>query len=179
MKQVACQDTISGKIVAVGGMCKGSGMIHPEKATMLAVITCNASVEQTLWNQIIKQGMDKSFNAITVDGDSSTNDVVCGLRSGASGVNISQGGPEAQSLQSLLNQTCIYLAKCIPRDEEGYTVLIEVKLKGAAIDEDGTQIARTVTCFSLLKSAVFGHDTKWGRWRPLRVRRMNPLMFQS
>ncbi|KAI0561920.1 glutamate N-acetyltransferase / amino-acid N-acetyltransferase [Gracilaria domingensis] len=163
MKQVAFQDTIAGKTVTVGGMCKGSGMIHPEMATMLAVITCDASVEQTLWNQMLKQAVDKSFNAITVDGDSSTNDVVCGLCSGASGVNISQGGPEAQSLQSLLNQTCIYLAKCIARDGEGATVLIEVKVKGAASDEDATRIARTVTGSSLVKAAVFGHDPNWGR----------------
>ncbi|CAN8070577.1 unnamed protein product [Agarophyton chilense] len=163
MKQVAFQDTIAGKTVTVGGMCKGSGMIHPEMATMLAVITCDASIEQTLWNQILKHAVDKSFNAITVDGDSSTNDVVCGLCSGASGTTVSQGGADAKALQSLVNETCIYLAKCIARDGEGATVLIEVQVKGAANDQDAAQIARTITGSSLVKAAVFGHDPNWGR----------------
>ncbi|PXF49055.1 Arginine biosynthesis bifunctional protein ArgJ [Gracilariopsis chorda] len=163
MKQTAFQDTIAGKTVTVGGMCKGSGMIHPEMATMLGVISCDASVGRDVWQKMLKKAVDKSFNAITVDGDSSTNDVVCGLCSGASGLTISQNSAEADALQSLLDKTCMHLAKSIARDGEGATVLIEVQVKGAVSDEDATRIARTVTGSSLVKAAIFGHDPNWGR----------------
>lgn len=163
MKQVAFQETISGKTVTIGGMCKGSGMIHPDMATMLGVITCDASVDQSLWQKMVRRAVDKSFNAITVDGDSSTNDVVCALCSGASGISITEASPQIDVLQRLLDTTCTYLAKCIARDGEGSTVLIEVRVKGAASSADAISIARTVAGSSLVKTAIFGRDPNWGR----------------
>lgn len=163
-KQVAYSEQIAGSTVTIGGMCKGSGMIHPEMATMLGVVTCDADVEPTLWQAMLKRAVDKSFNVITVDGDTSTNDVVCALAGGASNVKISDpSSTEAQKLEELLTETCIHLAKSIARDGEGATVLLEVNVSGAASDQDARDIARTVASSSLTKSAIFGRDPNWGR----------------
>lgn len=164
MKQVAYTDTIAGKKVTVGGMCKGSGMIHPEMATMLGVVTCDAGVDQEVWQGMLKRAVDKSFNVITVDGDTSTNDVVCALCKDASGVVVNDSGSiQAQQLEELLTKTCIHLAKMIARDGEGATVLLEINVTGAENDEDARTIARTVAGSSLMKAAIFGHDPNWGR----------------
>lgn len=163
-KQVAFEDVIGGKKVTIGGMCKGSGMIHPEMATMLGVVTCDADVEPSLWQDMLRKACDKSFNVITVDGDTSTNDVVCALCSGASGLSVSDAAsPEAQAVEALLTKTCEYLAKSIARDGEGATVLVEVQATGAASDEEARSIARTVVGSSLFKAAVYGRDPNWGR----------------
>lgn len=163
-KQIAYEDQVGEKKVVVGGMCKGSGMIHPDMATMLSVVTCDANVEQGLWHAMLKRAVDKSFHAITVDGDTSTNDVVCAICSGASGVVIHDGGSyEAQVVEALLTKTCIHMAKSIARDGEGATVLLEVKVSGAQSDEDARSIAKTVASSSLTKAAIFGRDPNWGR----------------
>lgn len=163
-KQIAFSETIAGVEVTVGGMCKGSGMIHPDMATMLAVVTCDADVPVSVWQPMLKRAVEKSFNAITVDGDTSTNDVVCALAGGQSGLTVtSASSPEAARLESLLTQTCVYLAKSVARDGEGATVLLEVSVTGAASDEDAMRIAKTVASSSLVKSAIFGRDPNWGR----------------
>lgn len=164
MKQVAFQEEIGGKLVTVGGMCKGSGMIHPDMATMLAVLTCDAEVEPSLWQTMLKRAVDQSFNVITVDGDTSTNDVVCALSSAAAGISVNDpNSPNAAALQSLLTKACVYLAKSIARDGEGATVLVEIHVSGAENDEDARNIARTIASSSLTKAAIFGRDPNWGR----------------
>lgn len=164
VKQVAFQESVSGATVTVGGMCKGSGMIHPDMATMLGVVTCDADVEPALWHTMLKRAVDKSFNAITVDGDTSTNDVVCAMCSGASGVYITEkDSPEAAAVESLLTDTCIHLAKSIARDGEGATVLLEVKVSGAETEADARDIAKSIASSSLTKAAIFGRDPNWGR----------------
>lgn len=163
-KQVAFSDSIKGIDVTIGGMCKGSGMIHPNMATMLAVVTCDAEVPVPIWQPMLKRAIDKSFNAITVDGDTSTNDVVCALAGGKSGLSVTDASsPEAAQLEALLTSTCIYLAKSVARDGEGATVLLQVAVKGAASDADAMRIAKTVAGSSLVKSAIFGRDPNWGR----------------
>lgn len=163
-KQIAFQDEIGGHTVTVGGMCKGSGMIHPSMATMLAVITCDADIIPSIWQGMLKRAVDKSFNAITVDGDTSTNDVVCALASGKSGLSItSETSDEASKLEQLLTKTCEHLAKSVARDGEGATVLLEVQVSGAKSDENAMRVAKAVVSSSLVKSAVFGHDPNWGR----------------
>lgn len=164
LKQVAFQDDINGKTVTVGGMCKGSGMIHPEMATMLGVVTCDAQVDQSLWQQLLQRATDKSFNVITVDGDTSTNDVVCALCSGTSGLSITDpASKEAAQLEALLTKTCVHLAKSIARDGEGATVLVEVRVSGAETDEEARTIGRTIASSSLTKAAIYGRDPNWGR----------------
>lgn len=163
-KQIAYQDVIDGKTVTVGGMSKGSGMIHPNMATMLAVVTCDADILPSVWQPMLKRATDKSFNAITVDGDSSTNDVVCAMAGGQSGLSITAAdSPQAAQLEALLTKTCAYLAKCIARDGEGATILLEVRVDGAASDVDATEIAKSVASSSLVKAAMFGRDPNWGR----------------
>lgn len=163
-KQVAYEDVVRGKKIVVGGMCKGSGMIHPDMATMLSVITCDAKVDQGLWHAMLKRAVDKSFHAITVDGDTSTNDVVCAICSSASGVVVEdESSEEARVVEALLTDTCIHMAKSIARDGEGATVLLEVRVSGAQSDGDARSIAKMVAGSSLTKAAVFGRDPNWGR----------------
>lgn len=164
LKQVAFEEVVSGAQVTVGGMCKGSGMIHPNMATLLGVVTCDADVERELWHKMLKRAVDRSFNAITVDGDTSTNDVICGMCSGASGVSITEeNSPEAAAVEGILTDTCIHLAKSIARDGEGATVLVEVQVSGANTEEDARAIAKSIASSSLTKAAIFGRDPNWGR----------------
>jgi len=164
LKQVAFQEVIAGKKITVGGMCKGSGMIHPDMATMLGVVTCDADVEQELWHAMLKRAVDKSFNAITVDGDTSTNDVVCALASGASGLTVTDASsPEGVAVEGLLTSTLMHLARSIARDGEGATVLVEIRVSGAKSDADARSIAKTIAGSSLNKAAIFGRDPNWGR----------------
>ena len=163
-KSIALETTIDERTVRVGGICKGSGMIHPNMATMLAFVTCDAAVSTTLWQQMLSRAADKSFNQITVDGDTSTNDTLIALANGQSRTAaITEMGPEAEKLEAMLTAVCQHLAKAIARDGEGATCLIEVQVSGAADDKAARQIARTIAGSSLVKSAVFGRDPNWGR----------------
>ncbi|MDX1977912.1 MAG: bifunctional glutamate N-acetyltransferase/amino-acid acetyltransferase ArgJ [Pseudanabaenaceae cyanobacterium bins.68] len=163
-KVIALESEIQGKLVRVGGIAKGSGMIHPHMATMLGFITCDAQVEPELWQGLISQAASLSFNQITVDGDTSTNDMLLGLANGASGgERIEPGTIAADQLAELVNQVCIYLAKAIARDGEGATCLLEVLVTGAETDQAARQVAKVICGSSLVKSAVFGHDPNWGR----------------
>ena len=163
-KSIALETTIGDRSVRIGGMAKGSGMIHPNMATLLAFVTCDAAVSTTLWQQMLSRAADRSFNQITVDGDTSTNDTLIALANGESRTPaIVQPGAEADKLEAMLTAVCQYLAKSIARDGEGATCLIEVRVSGTSSDREARKIAREVAGSSLLKAAIFGHDPNWGR----------------
>jgi glutamate N-acetyltransferase / amino-acid N-acetyltransferase len=163
-KSIALETKIGDRAVRIGGMAKGSGMIHPNMATMLAFVTCDAAVSTTLWQQMLSRAADKSFNQITVDGDTSTNDTLIALANGESRTPaIVQPGAEADKLEAMLTAVCQYLAKAIARDGEGATCLMEVRVSGTHTDKEARQIAREIAGSSLLKAAIFGCDPNWGR----------------
>ncbi|MGD1900070.1 MAG: bifunctional ornithine acetyltransferase/N-acetylglutamate synthase [Phormidesmis sp.] len=161
---IALETQIGDRPVRSGGSAKGSGMIHPNMATMLACVTCDAAVSPQLWQDMLRRATAKSFNQITVDGDTSTNDCLLALANGESRTPaITTAGPEADKLEAMLTEVCIHLAKSIARDGEGATCLIEIAVTGAMSDRAAGQIARAVAGSSLVKSAVFGRDPNWGR----------------
>ncbi|HEY9884847.1 MAG TPA: bifunctional ornithine acetyltransferase/N-acetylglutamate synthase [Thermosynechococcaceae cyanobacterium] len=163
-KSIALETTIGGRPVRIGGIAKGSGMIHPNMATMLAFVTCDAAVSPPLWQQMLSRAADRSFNQITVDGDTSTNDSLIALANGQSRTPaITEAGAEAEKLEAMLTEVCIYLAKAIARDGEGATCLVEVQVTGTNDDAEARQIARTIAGSSLVKAAIFGRDPNWGR----------------
>lgn len=163
-KTIALETMIDNRPVRIGGICKGSGMIHPNMATMLAFVTCDAAVSTQLWQQMLKRAADKSFNQITVDGDTSTNDTLIALANGQSRTpTITEMDKNGQKLEAMLTAVCQHLAKAIARDGEGATCLIEVDVSGAPDDEAARKIAKTIVGSSLVKSAVFGRDPNWGR----------------
>ncbi|BAS57539.1 MULTISPECIES: bifunctional ornithine acetyltransferase/N-acetylglutamate synthase [Leptolyngbya] len=163
-KSIALETTIGDRPVRIGGIAKGSGMIHPNMATMLAFVTCDAAVSSHLWQQMLSRAADRSFNQITVDGDTSTNDSLIALANGQSRTPaITEAGAEADKLEAMLTEVCIHLAKAIARDGEGATCLIEVQVSGASDDESARKVARTIAGSSLVKSAIFGRDPNWGR----------------
>ena len=163
-KSIALETTIDGRPVRVGGIAKGSGMIHPNMATMLGFITCDAAVSTGLWQEMLHRAADKSFNQITVDGDTSPNDSLIALANGQSRTKaITQPGKDAEKLEGMLTAACQYLAKAIARDGEGATCLLEVQVSGAGEDRAARQVARTIASSSLVKSAIFGRDPNWGR----------------
>lgn len=148
----------------IGGMLKGSGMIHPNMATMLCYITTDASADAGYLKTALKKAADISFNMISVDGDNSTNDTVLLMANGASGGEmIKAGSKKAAVFQQALDKVCVYLAREAVRDGEGATKLIEVKVCGAASAKDARLAARTIIGSSLVKTAVYGSDPNWGR----------------
>ena len=164
-KSIALETEIDGRPVRIGGIAKGSGMIHPNMATMLSFVTCDAAVSTSLWQQMLTQAANQSFNQITVDGDTSTNDSLIALANGQSrtpAITEISSKP-AQKLQGMLTAVCQHLAKAIARDGEGATCLIEVQVSGAPDNEAARQIAKTIVGSSLVKSAIFGRDPNWGR----------------
>ncbi|MBD2340031.1 bifunctional ornithine acetyltransferase/N-acetylglutamate synthase [Calothrix sp. FACHB-156] len=163
-KSIALETTIGDRPVRIGGIAKGSGMIHPNMATMLAFVTCDAVVSPALWQQMLSRAADRSFNSITVDGDTSTNDSLIALANGQSRTPaIIEIGPEAEKLEAMLTAVCQHLAKAIARDGEGATCLMEVQVTGAQDETSARQIAKTIAGSSLVKSAIFGRDPNWGR----------------
>jgi len=155
---------IAGTTVRVGGMSKGSGMIHPNMATMLAYITTDAAVEAGLMARLVRSIADRSFNQVTVDGDSSTNDSFLMLANGAAGNEpIRAGSVEAEQLEASLTHVAQELARAIARDGEGATKLITVRVLDAASRDDAREAARAVASSSLVKTAVHGGDPNWGR----------------
>ncbi len=155
---------VGGHAVRVGGMCKGSGMIHPNMATMLAYITTDAVVEPGLMSKLVKSVADQSFNQVTIDGDSSTNDSFLILANGAAGNEpIRAGTPEADALGAGFVQVARELSRSIARDGEGATKLITVKVLEAASVSEARTAARAVASSNLVKTAVHGGDPNWGR----------------
>ncbi|CAN1304401.1 Arginine biosynthesis bifunctional protein ArgJ, chloroplastic, partial [Linum perenne] len=164
-KSVAIESQVGETNIRIGGIAKGSGMIHPNMATMLGVITTDALVESEVWRKMVKTAVNRSFNQITVDGDTSTNDTVIALASGLSGTTqiSSLDSHEAEQLQAGLDAVMQGLAKSIAWDGEGATCLIEVTVAGAENEMDAAKIARSVASSSLVKAAVYGRDPNWGR----------------
>jgi len=158
VKQIAYQAVVGGRRISIGGMAKGSGMIHPSMATMLSYITCDVGIDHILWSDMIKRVAESSFNSITVDGDTSTNDTFLAFSSGA------ELDPRYLSiLEEGLHITAQYLAKAIARDGEGANCLLEIKVAGAQSDLDARVISRTIASSSLVKTAIHGSDPNWGR----------------
>lgn len=163
-KEVAARVLIGGCTVAIGGMAKGSGMIHPNMATMLAFFTTDADVDCGYLQTALRRAVDQSFNMITVDGDTSPSDTVLLLANGMAGnPPIDEGTLGAEEFQAALNFVTVELAKAIARDGEGATKLIEVNVTGAASVKDARLAARAVAGSNLLKAAVYGSDPNWGR----------------
>ncbi len=148
----------------IGGMAKGSGMIHPYLATMLCFLTTDAGVDADYLGAALKEAMDISFNMVSIDGDESTNDMVLIMANGrAGGKPVVPGSRQAEVFQQALNKACVHLAKAIARDGEGATKFIEVNVSGAASVADARLAARTIVSSSLVKAAVHGSDPNWGR----------------
>jgi glutamate N-acetyltransferase/amino-acid N-acetyltransferase len=164
-KEIAVEIEIAGKTVRIGAMAKGSGMIHPNMATMLGFITTDAVINSKCLEGMLKAATDKSFNMISVDGDTSTNDMVLALANGQAGNLIIEDpdSQEGQTFYQALEFIAIKLAKMIARDGEGANHLIEVQVKRAAEADAAKMIARSITSSSLTKAAVFGLDANWGR----------------
>ena len=155
---------VRGKTVTIGGISKGSGMIHPNMATMLAYLTTDAEIGTAYLQSALKQAVDSTFNMLSVDGDTSTNDTVLIFANGCAGAGaIERGSPEGNLFEQALNEICTYLAKEIARDGEGASKLIEVSVEGATSTAAARLAARTVVSSSLVKSAVHGADPNWGR----------------
>ena len=157
-KQIAVESEIDGRTVRIGGMAKGSGMIHPDMATMLGFLTCDAGVPSEAWQVIIQRAVQRSFNAITVDGDTSTNDTFLAFAAGEPLLS-----DQYEQLEQGVTLVAQHLARSIARDGEGATCLIEVRVEGAASEADALRMARTVCGSSLVKTAVHGRDPNWGR----------------
>lgn len=163
-KEIAVQAAIGETVITLGGMCKGSGMIHPNMATMLAFITTDAAVDSRVLQKALKRAVDRSFNMITVDGDTSTNDMAIILANGMAGnEKIVGDGPVLAQFQEALDYICIELAKMLARDGEGASKLLEVQVKNALHEADARMAAKAVVSSSLVKSAFFGEDANWGR----------------
>lgn len=163
-KEVAVSARIGGRTVTVGGMAKGSGMIHPDMATMLAYLTTDAAIEQPVLQKSLVDSANASFNCISVDGDTSTNDTVLCLANGSAGNALIQAGSaEAKAFQQLLQHVCFELAMKVCRDGEGVTKVVRLIVTGAKSAEEAKQIAKTVGTSSLVKTALFGEDANWGR----------------
>jgi len=155
---------IGEKEIVIGGIAKGSGMIQPNMATMLAFITTDANIEVDLLQKIFRSSINRSFNRISVDGDMSTNDMAVLLANGmAENAEISEGTEEARLFESALDHVVITLAKMIARDGEGATKLVEIEVTGAATHNDAVIAARSVANSNLVKTAIHGEDANWGR----------------
>lgn len=162
-KLCSAEVELSAGRVVVTGMSKGSGMIRPDMATMLAYVATDAQIEQALLQQVLNEAVAPSFNSITVDGDTSTNDACVLLASGASGVAIAPGSADAQALQAAISQVCMYLAREIVRDGEGATKLVEIVVGKARNEADARAVAYTIAHSPLVKTALFASDPNWGR----------------
>lgn len=164
-KEIAVQIQIGGKTVTIGGMCKGSGMIHPNMCTMLGFITTDANISKELLQKALSVDVVDSFNMISVDGDTSTNDTLLLLANGLAGNDeITEEGPDYDTFCQALHYITVYLARKMAGDGEGATALFECKVIGAATKEDARTLARSVICSSLSKAAIFGHDANFGRF---------------
>ena len=163
-KETAISCQIGGKTVTIGGMCKGSGMIHPNMGTMLAFVTSDVSISRPVLAGIVREIVADTFNMVSVDGDTSTNDTCLVLCNGmAENRMLEEGDPELAVFYDALKKVLTYLAKQIAGDGEGCTRLFEVVCKGAASKEDARILSKAVVCSSLTKAAVFGKDANWGR----------------
>ncbi len=163
-KEVAVRVFTNGGTFTIGGVAKGSGMIHPDLATMLVYITTDAAVSREFMDKALRRAVDVSFNMISVDGDTSPSDTVLVLANGMAGNKpITENSEAAKIFREALTIVCTELAKTIARDGEGATRLIEVTVKGALTVKEARRAARTIVSSNLVKSAVYGRDPNWGR----------------
>lgn len=163
-KELAVQFEIQGKTVTIGAMAKGSGMIHPNMATMLSFITTDCAIDQRLLQKALSASVRRSYNRVSVDGDTSTNDMVVILANGmAENPIITSEDDDYQEFYEALDWLNIQMARAIARDGEGATKLIECVVEGASDEEQAEQLAKGVICSSLVKTAFFGADANWGR----------------
>lgn len=163
-KEVAVQIEIGGKTVTVGGMCKGSGMIHPNMCTMLSFLMTDAAISKEMLQKALSADVDDTYNMISVDGDTSTNDTVLLLANGlAENPEITEEGEDYQTFARALHYINETLAKKMAGDGEGATALFETKVIGAQSKEQAKILAKSVICSNLTKAAIFGHDANWGR----------------
>ena len=163
-KEVAVSTQIDGHEIVIGGCAKGSGMIHPNMATMLSFITTDAAVDPSFLQQALKNAADTSFNMIDVDGDQSTNATLIVLANGrAGGAEICSGTPAGEVFQEALTYVCVELAKQMARDGEGATHLVEVTVEGARTLQEARLAARNIVSSLLVKAMIYGRDPNWGR----------------
>jgi glutamate N-acetyltransferase / amino-acid N-acetyltransferase len=163
-KEVAVNFTLGGKEVRIGGMAKGSGMIHPNMATMLGLVTSDISISQELLKSALQQAVEKTFNMISVDGDTSTNDMVVAMANGlAENRMMEEKDDNYYKFYQALYFIIEYLAKCIVKDGEGATKMIEVEVKNALSFAEAKKVAKAVINSPLVKTAIFGSDPNWGR----------------
>jgi glutamate N-acetyltransferase/amino-acid N-acetyltransferase len=164
MKGFSVEIEIGGVPVRIGGMTKGSGMIHPNMATMLCFITTDAAIDREPLDASLRSAVRRSFNRVTVDGDTSTNDTVIIMANGASGApRITTGSPAYELFSRALEDSCVKLARAMARDGEGATKLVTVTVNGAADETGAETLAKSVAASSLVKAACFGADANWGR----------------
>ncbi len=163
-KEVAYEFTVGGKTATIAGMCKGSGMIHPNMCTMLCFVTTDAAISHPMLQKALSADVKDTFNMISVDGDTSTNDTVLVLANGKAGnPEITEDGEDYQTFCAALHEVMTQLSKKIAGDGEGCTCLFEAHVIGAADKEQARTIAKSVICSNLTKAAIFGHDANWGR----------------
>lgn len=164
IKEVAVEFEIGGKVCALGGIAKGSGMIHPNMATMLVFLTSDVAISPFLLHKAISEDVKKTFNMVSVDGDTSTNDMLSILANGLAGnKEISAEGEEFEVFKEALNKVTTYLCRMIAKDGEGATKLLECTVTGADDCKTATVAAKSVITSSLVKAAMFGADANWGR----------------
>ncbi len=164
-KEIAFQITVGGKAVKIGAMAKGSGMVHPNMATMLSFITTDVNIDQSLLQAALKESVPSTYNMISVDGDTSTNDMCVVMASGLAGnaMLVDETDPDYIVFKDALHRVNELMAKSIARDGEGATKFLEVSVLGSENQEDARKLAKTVVSSSLVKTALFGQDANWGR----------------
>ena len=163
-KELAVEIEIGGKTVTIGGMAKGSGMIHPNMCTMLSFITTDAAISKAALQKALSEDVNDTYNMISVDGDTSTNDTVLVLANGMAGnEEIVEGTEDYEKFKAALHEINVYLAKKIAGDGEGATALFEVNIVGAATKEQAVLLSKAIACSNLTKTAIAGHDANWGR----------------
>ena len=164
VKEVAVEFEIGGKTCKIGGIAKGSGMIHPDMATMLVFITTDCNISSEMLKKALSTDIENTFNMVSVDGDTSTNDMVCVLANGmAENEEITTDNEDFKIFMQALNTVTVHLCRCIAGDGEGATKLLECNVRGAESEKIAKTVAKSVICSSLTKAAMFGADANWGR----------------
>ena len=164
VKEIAVSFPVGGKTCKLGGIAKGSGMIHPDLATMLVFLTTDCAIAPEMLQKALKADVSKTFNMVSVDGDTSTNDMVTILANGMAGNDpITAEGADFESFMAALNSVTLYLCRAIAGDGEGATKLLECKVTGAKTETVAKTVAKSIICSSLTKAAMFGADANWGR----------------
>jgi glutamate N-acetyltransferase/amino-acid N-acetyltransferase len=163
-KGAALEIEINGKQIRIGAMAKGAGMVHPNMATMLCFITTDGEVSSSVLDLCLRRAVGRSFNRLTIDGDTSTNDMVIIMANGEAGnTPIKEGGPEYELFAEALEMICVQLARKMARDGEGASRLLTVRVSGAQSEQSAEILAKSVAASSLVKTACFGADANWGR----------------